>query len=69
MRPRWRLRRRADGGGGWGAACSVQTQETGGRWPCPELLQEVPVQALERAEGGASQVVGSWMLLLGSQTC
>ena len=41
MRPRWRLRRRqrmaAGGGCGFGAVV---------------LLQEVPVQALERAEGG-----------------
>jgi hypothetical protein len=33
------------------------------------LLQEVPMQALERAGGGASHVVGSWMSLPGSQTC
>jgi hypothetical protein len=35
------------------------------------LLQEVPVQALERAEGGgATQLEGSWRSLLpGSQTC
>ena len=32
------------------------------------MLQEVPMQALERAEG-ASHVVGSWMSLPGSQTC
>jgi hypothetical protein len=33
------------------------------------LLQEGPMQVLERAEGGASHVLGSWMSLPGSQTC
>ena len=48
-----------DGGGGWGAACSVQSY----------CCKRSPCKRLSVQRGGASQVVGSWMSLPGSQTC
>ena len=48
----------ADGGGGGGAA-SVQSY----------CCKRSPCKRLSVQRGGASQVVGSWMSLPGSQTC
>jgi hypothetical protein len=49
----------ADVGGGGGAACSVQSY----------CFKRSPCKRLSVQRGGASQVVGSWRSLPGSQTC